>query len=86
MLHGLSSRDEGGAVSVQGRAEDNAMILTVSDDGVGPGNSKRRGNRSGLENLRERLALTYGASAQLSVGARAGGGFECEIRMPRATP
>ncbi len=86
VLHGLSSRDDGGAVVVEGRAEEGAMILKVSDDGVGPGKSKRRGNRTGLENLRERLALTYGAAAQLSVGARPGGGFECEIRVPRATP
>ena len=84
VLHGLSSRDEGGAVLVQGRAEAGAMILRVSDDGVGPGGSKRRGNRTGLDNLRERLALTYGADAKLSVGARPGGGFECEIRVPRA--
>ncbi len=85
VLHGLSSRDEGGAVTVQGRIEEDAMILKVSDDGVGPGGSKRRGNKTGLANLRERLALTYGAAAQLSVGPRPGGGFECEIRVPRTT-
>ena len=85
VLHGLSSRDEGGAVTVQGHAEPDAMVLKVLDDGVGPGRSKRRGNRTGLENLRERLALTYGTAARVSVGARAGGGFECEIRVPLAT-
>jgi two-component system sensor histidine kinase AlgZ len=85
VLHGLSSREGGGAVTVQGRAEDGAMVLTVSDDGVGPGASKRHGNRIGIDNLRERLALTYGDAATLSLGARAGGGFECEIRVPRAT-
>ena len=85
VLHGLSGRDEGGVVMVRGRAEDGAMVLHVSDDGVGPGKSKRRGNRVGLENLRERLALTYGAAARLEVGAREGGGFECEIRVPHAT-
>jgi two-component system sensor histidine kinase AlgZ len=83
VLHGLSSRDRGGAVVVHGRADRDAMILKVSDDGVGPGGSRRRGNRTGLENLRERLALTYGAAATLSFGARPGGGFECEIRVPR---
>ena len=85
VLHGLSSRDEGGAITVEGHAEPDTMILKVLDDGVGPGGSKRKGNRSGLENLRERLALTYGTAARLSVGARAGGGFECEIRVPLAT-
>jgi len=85
VLHGLSSREEGGAIVVEGRVERGAMILKVSDDGVGPGASKRRGNRIGIENLRERLALTYGGAARLSVGARPGGGFECEIRVPRPT-
>lgn len=85
VLHGLSSRDEGGAVTVRGRAEQDAIVLEVSDDGVGPGGSKRHGNKTGLANLRERLALTYGAAAQLSVGPRAGGGFECAIRVPRAS-
>ncbi len=85
VLHGLSSRDEGGAVTVHGRVEEDAMILRVTDDGVGPGGSRRKGSRSGLQNLRERLALTSGAAAKLSVGARSGGGFECEIRMPFVT-
>ncbi len=85
VLHGLSSKAEGGAITVRGRAEDDAMVLQVSDDGVGPGGSKRRGNDTGLANLRERLALAYGSAARLRVGAREGGGFECEIRMPRPT-
>jgi signal transduction histidine kinase len=84
VLHGLSGRESGGAVMVRGRIDDDVIVLEVSDDGVGPGHSKRRGNNTGLANLRERLALTYGSAARLSVGARAGGGFECEIRMPRA--
>lgn len=84
VLHGLSSREEGGTVFVSGRADGNAIVLAVSDDGVGPGKSKRKGNRTGLDNLRERLAITYGSEATLSVGPRDGGGFACEIRLPRA--
>jgi sensor histidine kinase YesM len=86
VLHGLASKPLGGAIKVEGRAEDDAMVLRVSDDGVGPGGSTRRGNQTGLDNLRERLALIYGASARLSVRAREGGGFECEIRVPRPIP
>jgi LytS/YehU family sensor histidine kinase len=58
--------------------------LTVSDDGVGPNGSVRRGNRTGLASIRERLALTYGDAAAFDVRARVGGGFECELRVPRA--
>jgi hypothetical protein len=83
VLHGLASRPEGGEVWIKGRTELNHLVLTVSDDGVGPNKSLRRGNRTGLNNIRERLALTYGNAAAFAVRARLGGGFECELRVPR---
>lgn len=83
VLHGLSHREEGGSVLVRGRSERDVMVLTVSDDGVGPDGSKHHGNSTGLRNLKERLALTYGDAARFSARARAGGGFECELRVPR---
>jgi LytS/YehU family sensor histidine kinase len=83
VLHGLASRPEGGEVWIKGRAELNQLVLTVSDDGVGPNKSLRRGNRTGLANIRERLALTYGNAAAFAVRTRLGGGFECELRVPR---
>jgi signal transduction histidine kinase len=82
VLHGISSKPEGGEIRVRGRAEEGAVVLTVSDDGVGPGGSKRRGNGTALANLRERLALRFGGAAALEVRAREGGGFECELRLP----
>lgn len=83
VLHGLAHREEGGSVLVRGRSERDVMVLTVSDDGVGPDGSKHHGNSTGLRNLKERLALTYGDAARFSARARAGGGFECELRVPR---
>ena len=84
VLHGLSSREEGGSIVVRARSNGDAVVLEVSDDGVGPGKSKRKGNRTGLANLRERLGLTYGRRAKLSIGERAGGGFACAIEVPRS--
>jgi signal transduction histidine kinase len=83
VLHGISQKPEGGEVRVRGRVEEDAMVLTVSDDGVGPGGSKRHGNGTALANLRERLALRFGGAAAFEVRARNGGGFECELRLPR---
>lgn len=83
VLHGLSDRERGGTIVVRGRSDEGAMVLTVSDDGVGPGGSKHRGNGTGLRNLKERLALAYRGAARFSVRAREGGGFECELRVPR---
>jgi hypothetical protein len=83
VLHGLGSREQGGEIKITGRTEGNAVILTVSDDGVGPGNSTRKGNRVGLSSVRERIALTFGDAGAFLTRARDGGGFECELRVPR---
>jgi hypothetical protein len=84
VLHGLSDRSRGGEISVSGRRDSQDVVLTVADDGVGPGKSVRKGNNTGLQNLRERLFLTYGSEARFSVRERTGGGFECELRVPWA--
>ncbi len=84
VLHGFSNRADGGEIAVSGHRDKGDVVLTVADDGVGPGKSTRKGNKTGLANLRERLALTYGQRARFSVREREGGGFECELRVPAA--
>lgn len=83
VLHGLGSRVQGGEIRITGRTEGNAIVLTVSDDGVGPGGSTRKGNRVGLSSVRERIALTFGSAGTFLTRARVGGGFEAELRVPR---
>jgi two-component system sensor histidine kinase AlgZ len=83
VLHGLAGRDGGGEITITARGDEQAVVLTVADDGVGPGGSSRSGTRTGLASVRERLALTYGDAALFAVRERAGGGFECELRVPR---
>jgi two-component system sensor histidine kinase AlgZ len=83
VLHGLAGRDGGGEITITARGDEQAVVLTVADDGVGPGGSSRSGTRTGLSSVRERLALTYGDAALFAVRERAGGGFECELRVPR---
>ena len=83
VLHGLASREQGGEIRITGRTEGNTVVLTVSDDGVGPGGSTRKGNRIGLSSVRERIALAFGEAGAFLVRPRVGGGFECELRVPR---
>ncbi|MBK7863850.1 MAG: histidine kinase [Archangiaceae bacterium] len=82
VLHGLSSREAGGEVCVRARRDGATVVLTVADDGVGPGGSRRQGNRVGLSSVRERVALTWGSRGDFQVRERQGGGFECELRVP----
>ena len=84
VLHGLASREQGGEIWITGRNDHGVMVLTVSDDGVGPGRSTRRGTRIGISSVRERLELTYGSASAFAVRERVGGGFECELRIPSA--
>jgi LytS/YehU family sensor histidine kinase len=85
VLHGVAPREQGGEVSVTGRFDGDAVVLTVCDDGVGLGASSRKGNRVGLSSVRERLALAFGSAGGLDVRGSPGAGCQCELRIPRAT-
>ncbi len=69
--HGIGGRLEGGRVRIAARREGDRLLLRVEDDGAGfaPG----REERTGLGNLRERLATLYGGGAALRVEAAAPG-------------
>jgi signal transduction histidine kinase len=56
---------------------DDALAVTVRDDGVGPGPSPSAG--TGLLGLAERVAV-YGG--RLRTGRAAGGGFELLAELP----
>ena len=63
-------------VAVCVRYEDDALRLTVRDDGHGPNGSPPG---TGLLGMRERVAV-YGGT--LTAGAAAGGGFELRAELP----
>ncbi len=88
VLHGIASRLEGGNVVVSAVRDDVSLVVTVTDNGVGPGASPRKGAQMALKGLRERLELVYGSRARFDVCERVGGGFECALRLPieQATP
>lgn len=82
VLHGIASRPQGGTVMVSAVRDDASVVVTVADDGVGPGASPRKGTQTALLGLRERIALLYGSRARFDVRERVGGGFECALRLP----
>jgi sensor histidine kinase YesM len=84
LLHGLAQRADTCTSPPSARGDDESVVLMVADNGVGLGRSARPGNQTALKNLRERIALIYGGAARLEVRDRAGGGCECELRLPRA--
>ena len=82
--HGLSSRVEGGSVSVRVSRQDGAIRIVVADTGVGvpPDWSIDRTTGTGLRNLRARLEALYGSAATLHAAADAGGGFRVDVTLP----
>jgi signal transduction histidine kinase len=86
--HGLEPKRGGGVVRVQAALEGDAMVLRVTDTGVGPAASAaNEGSRFGLHQVRERLATVYGAAASLTLeaGPLDSGGTLVTLRWPHAT-
>ncbi|ACY17290.1 signal transduction histidine kinase, LytS [Haliangium ochraceum DSM 14365] len=90
VAHAATQRRDGATVyiTVTRDPEREQLVLTVEDDGPGPGGSQRvAGSGTALADLEQRLRLSYpGGGATLSTGARAGGGFVAEVRVPTAAP
>ena len=82
VLHGISTREEGGELIIRAAMRNGALVLSVEDDGAGPGASSHTGTGTAMSDLRARLALLYGDRANLSVGPREGGGCCVELTIP----
>ena len=96
ILHGLLEKDEkGGAIVLTGWSEPEAIVILISDDGVGippekldtilsgsESQSKGKGANIGAYNTHRRLQLLYGEGYGLTYRNAPGGGTEVEIRLP----
>ncbi len=74
--HGLEPYIDGGEIALGARREDETLVITIADTGIGFGNTTSGG--VGLQNVRERLAKLFGEAARLMIedntvqGARRG--------------
>jgi sensor histidine kinase YesM len=82
ILHGVAPKAGPGRVVISGRVESGRLHLEVTDDGPGFPENRRVLEGTGLTNTRERLAKTYGNSAQMSLKNRPSGGISVEIILP----
>jgi hypothetical protein len=64
--HGLEPKPGGGGIWIRASVDGGSLSLTVADDGQGF-RTDGAGTGIGLKNLRERLRLTYGASASFVI-------------------
>jgi two-component sensor histidine kinase len=83
--HGIAKRRDGGCVRVTARCEaDDTLCVQVRN----PGHLEQdtRDGGVGLQNLRERLRLLYGATATLTLSMDEPGTVLAEARLPQHAP
>jgi signal transduction histidine kinase len=85
--HGLEPRVGGGRIEVRAARDGDTLVLTVRDTGVGLQPASAGGTHFGLQQVRDRLATLYGASASLTLAGAsdAEGGTCATVRLPIAT-
>jgi hypothetical protein len=79
--HGIDPSEAGGMITVDVRREGDFCIADVCDTGVGLGQSEG-GLGTGLDNLRERLALGFGPTATIELLAHHPHGTRARMRLP----
>ena len=79
--HGIEPKLGGGQLTISAKIEQGLLHLRVDDDGVGF-NDKTGGTGAGLENIRARLSVLYGASAKLMLQTNDSGGVSSILELP----
>ena len=91
LYHGIKNRRGKGKILIEGREEEDALVLTVSDNGQGMTPERlhevqeaiRTGERAGfgLAAVAERIALYYGPGYGMKIFSEEGKGTTVEIRI-----
>ena len=84
--HGIEPLPEGGRVDVQVSLDPAGdLAVVVSDTGAGINGGSEPGQGIGLANIRERLALLFGARGTLDLQANSPRGFVARLGLPLTT-
>jgi signal transduction histidine kinase len=85
LKHGVEPKSGPVAIQFFARQEDDAIVISVEDNGLGFGNSTSAGSGTGLVNTRNRLKAIYGEQAKLVITNRPTGGVSASIRIVQKT-
>ena len=82
IYHGIERLPEGGTIHVDGAYRDGLVEIVISNPLAHGGNGEQRaGNHIALENIRQRLQITFGDRAEL-VSTQAEGMYRVVMRFP----
>lgn len=82
LVHGLARRLEMGRLEVRAARDGDDLVLTVRDDGPGPGTAAPPSGGVGLANTRDRLEVLYPGRGRLDLTEAPGGGTVAIVRLP----
>jgi hypothetical protein len=87
VVHGLEPKLEGGELRVSARVENQRLIVSVQDDGLGlrsaPADERpRHGSGTACQNIRERLLQSHGSQAELRIESVAPHGVHASLVLP----
>ena len=82
MYHGLEPKIGKGKISLRGWQEQNNMIFTIEDDGVGIDDMSRLENGYGVRTVIERIKLNYGEKYGVTFESSPGKGTKVTIVVP----
>ncbi len=82
--HGLEPKVDGGTLHIAAGVDDGRLVLVVEDSGLGFGAAATSGTGVGLQHVKERVAVVYGAAGAVEIGAGEGGGVRVKLRLPLA--
>ena len=85
IVHGIDNHGNR-TLKVSAQLSDDQLLVTVSDDGPGPGGSSHVGSQTSVADLRQRLQLVYGGRAKLHMSERPSGGCSVVLQLPADPP
>jgi two-component system LytT family sensor kinase len=87
--HGLSSKIDGGSITLRSHVSDSHVTIEVQDDGVGMGSAQLFEPPTGLgkggigmANVAERLKVLYGDTARMTIDSPNGSGTLVRLKLP----
>jgi hypothetical protein len=90
--HGLEPKVEGGRIRITASAEHGRLTLQVQDTGLGADPARLQGEAApspghgfGLQQVRERLATTFGSEGAMLLVAASDGGISASVTFPLKT-
>lgn len=79
VYHGLETKMGDGNIWITGQVNENRIIFTIIDDGVGIDDMSKLDKGYGINNVRERIKLYYGENSEVTITSEPGKGTRVKI-------